>query len=246
MERHRANLSSCALCRRAESATPNVLDADGVRRTRALDAGLLCAPDISPIVPGHTLLFPERHVLSIADYCRDRVGWLGVQNQLLRLAGTISNDADVIAYEHGSPHVYAPTKSGKCASTEHAHIHLLPIPTGLVPTVIRRLADALSARVIYDSPPLWTDTLDGYIWVYGFRNGESATILPQTESIPSQLTRRVIVELLYGADSRSLRTHWRDLIDLDPATAIEETISTDVLLSKLGPTLDQVSARDVC
>lgn len=84
----------------------------------------LLIPDISPVVPGHSLLITRIHVSCFADLPsamrRD------LQTTLERAVALVrASHGESLLFEHGSATPHA--RTGACVN--HAHIHLLPTHT---------------------------------------------------------------------------------------------------------------------
>lgn len=101
----------------------------------ALDAGLALTSDIAPLAPGHLLLFTESHVGSFA--AADTASLERFEKAINRvLDHPVLQGRPVLLFEHGTDGI-EPMEAG---CTDHAHIHILPVPldqAGLPATTAR-------------------------------------------------------------------------------------------------------------
>ena len=106
-EPRRGGAADCVFCARRDQPPPLVETSD-----------LLCMPDRYPLVPGHTLILPKRH---LACYAAASATELTQVEQLAdQVARFLENvyQAEVFAWENGV--------AGQ--SVFHAHLHLCPVP----------------------------------------------------------------------------------------------------------------------
>jgi len=234
--------AGCVLCNpRPELPDGSATSFDVIHGTRCLGEDLLCAPDIAPISEGHTLIFPSTHWTSFADYCAASQSWPAVLREIDHVARALQpRGGDVLAFEHGSPAPWGPAVSGKCGSTEHAHVHLVPHNDRIDEALVRELARALACDV---SPDVGIGDVgprpNGYLWVRGFAARTNAILLPGIHQIPSQLVRRTLASLLYDEPQSAVRATWRDFLYFDANTAERESRACHKILSLVGPSIER-------
>jgi diadenosine tetraphosphate (Ap4A) HIT family hydrolase len=158
---------------------------------------LFAAPDAAPVAIGHTLVFPRRHWTSFADYTRARQSWPRVQRTLVAVAVALrelSNGAErVLFFEHGGARPFRPGVSGRCAGTEHAHVHVLPMPGMSLPRLARAISGTLDARIApVHTPADVPGSATGYVWL---SDGDRsyALISELSGGMPRQLVRRTLL-----------------------------------------------------
>jgi diadenosine tetraphosphate (Ap4A) HIT family hydrolase len=97
-----------------------------VRRVLVESRSFAAIPSLGPLVPGHSLLCPKAHVRSLASlypsgHAEFDVVCAGVGARLRALHG-----GELHRFEHGS----ATVGDRVLCTVDHAHLHLLPLPTG--------------------------------------------------------------------------------------------------------------------
>ncbi|CEM62391.1 hypothetical protein TPHV1_310020 [Treponema phagedenis] len=85
------------------------------------DENYSISPDLAPLVTGHLLVIPKNHYASFGELNNSEIIDSIKQNSK-RLLGT----SDLLYFEHG---VVIEGEGG--ASIDHAHLHVLPRPTGM-------------------------------------------------------------------------------------------------------------------
>lgn len=212
---------------------------DTIWGVRALSDELLCAPDVAPIAPGHALVFPRSHQTSFADACAAGAAWTLVVRGIERVAEAVQRKAsDVIAFEHGSPTPWRPAVSGKCGSTEHAHIHVVPCSAGIAETLVATVARILDCTPLAVSDISELDVRpSGYVLVRSIAAESSVILRPSAGGIPSQLVRHTLAGLLYAEPARTIRASWNDFIFFATDVAAAERRACHDALAVIGPTL---------
>lgn len=150
-------------------------------------------PDISPIVPGHTLLFPKDHILSLSRLEPDE--WQ--EFKLIKSSVTAwlrEKSMSYFVFEHGT--VSPEISSGICV--KHAHLHFIPAK-------IDNMADRLqlytkeSVRIApVDMETAISKMRESYLY-YENAMG-SGCALQLNDSIPQQFIRKVVAEALHLPD----------------------------------------------
>jgi diadenosine tetraphosphate (Ap4A) HIT family hydrolase len=238
---------ACVLCNpESELRERDTFSVDVVSGARLVSDDLLCAPDVAPIVPGHTLVFPRAHQTSFADACAAGASWSTVVHGIDRIAAAIRGDADdVLAFEHGSPTPWRPAASGKCGSTEHAHIHLVPCSAGTAETLVTALVRTLGSAPVGDSDvAALVARPNGYLWIWSVAARRNVVLVPSAGAIPSQLVRRTLTDLIYDEPARGIRRTWSDLLFFAPHVAAAEQRACHNALAVVGPTVGD--SRHVC
>jgi hypothetical protein len=232
--------TGCVLCNpEGEFREGSTTALDTIRGVRTLSDELLCAPDVAPIASGHTLVFPRSHQTSFADTCAAGASWTSVVRGIERVAAAVQREAgDVIAFEHGSPTPWRPSVSGKCGSTEHAHIHLVPCSAGITETLVATVAQIL------DCTPIAISNISelgarptGYILVRSLSTQSGVILRPSAHGIPSQLVRHTLTGLFYTEPVRAIRASWNDFLFFAPDIAATEWRACHDALAVIGPTL---------
>jgi diadenosine tetraphosphate (Ap4A) HIT family hydrolase len=120
------SVSGCLLCDEFHHTAPLSvkLGLCSVPRANLLleSENFVLLPDISPLVPGHSLLVPREHYPSFAQIPGSRIQEL--RNFKDECVAFISeHHAEPLLFEHGS----GPLEPRSGACIHHAHIHLLPL-----------------------------------------------------------------------------------------------------------------------
>lgn len=199
---------------------------------------LRLVPDIAPITAGHLLLVPEEHVYSFAQLLARRPQSAPALRDLLRNVHQLlvsRGFAGTVLFEHGSPDPWRPGVSGKCATTEHAHLHIVPHPTPVPPDALEDAVLRALPGSIWLTGPASTGRhrKQGYLWL--FRSpAASRWLVPAAGRVPSQLMRRVMCGHLHAGDELVLRSHWRDFILFRERLAAAEVEAARTLAAKLA------------
>jgi diadenosine tetraphosphate (Ap4A) HIT family hydrolase len=144
-------------------------------------------PSLGPLVPGHVLMCPVRHLRRFADLPIDLVEQFPayVEDVIAVLESVYS--CPVTRFEHGT----SGDGSRIPCTVEHAHVHLLPLPAGASPI----LPDLGWATV-----PGGLRELRDYVGPYEYLTWEHPDghrlVLRGDDAgaIPSQLLRRVVAD----------------------------------------------------
>ena len=114
-------MSECPYCEEFRSGIgPQLPSGDFADRVIAESEHFVAMADISPIMVGHLLVVPKRHVLCLARLDGHEVEDLG--DLLHQLVATLGGLAPRATLEHGSD---SSAEGGGCVS--HAHLHLVPL-----------------------------------------------------------------------------------------------------------------------
>jgi diadenosine tetraphosphate (Ap4A) HIT family hydrolase len=205
----------CCLCSQIEGRAANDLIArmlpgePYVRRVMLESASFAVMPSLGPLVPGHCLLCPKKHVTSFAridDRLHDE--YEAVKSTLKASLAT-KYRGEVVVFEHGM----AATGGRTLCTVDHAHMHFVPQPRGSEegPALARgwlemdgrlRTLRRLSTgrEYIYYEPP----------------NGPALLLASAQPGLESQYMRRAIAERVGRAEA----WNWREAPD---ARAADET-----------------------
>ena len=183
--------SGCLLCDEVQNRSPLSVRArlcDDPRANFLLESrSLLLLPDISPLVPGHSLLITKEHFASFAqapEDCGEELRTFKVECAAL----VASKYSAPLLFEHGS--ASSRPRSGACV--HHAHIHFLP----LVAPVESWISEFGEVRRV-DRPSRWADGAGARDYLaYEDQQGRSF-LVSELESVPPcQFLRRRIAEHL--------------------------------------------------
>ncbi len=131
-------------------------------------------------------------------------------------------NSEVVAFEHGMGTINEQTiMCGGCGRTEHAHLHILPIPKDKDEKVGKKLEQTISQYLTgIKSLPLpkldISTTTDKFPYLYLWSSMmDSSLIFTQDTlkiSIPSQLIRKLIATEILKNDEKGNRWDWREYI----------------------------------
>lgn len=160
-------------------------------------------PSISPLVAGHVLIFPKRHVTSLSSL--SYIAGEGLIRLVDWVLGHISNRFGApYLFEHGVPG----DTCGGCGVT-HAHLHILPL--------VRDLADRVDSRVLEKYPATYSGHLRDVLMSVGgvssylvFGRDPDLIYLSLASQIASQYMRQVIAK-----EQRCPSWDWRKLSGYD-------------------------------
>jgi diadenosine tetraphosphate (Ap4A) HIT family hydrolase len=104
------NFSGCVLCGVLQSSNSDILTSDDT---------FVAVLDKFPVNPGHTLIFPRRHVSGVFDLTASE--WINLQRTLLTLKTVLDDRFHPAGYNLGINH-------GQAAGQTIFHLHLHVIP----------------------------------------------------------------------------------------------------------------------
>lgn len=184
--------SPCSLCAELAGETSSggnkyraLLGDQTATRILRKTESLVVLPTIGPLVVGHVLVVTKEHYLS---YAHTPAHVMREAEELLdQLRGEAGRDGKVIVFEHG-PMSNSATAGG---CTDHAHLHLVPVPErrDLVPGIAKRLAvgrrvsglTALAAQFDAEVPYIYYDGGENECWCF-----DAST------DLPCQFMRRLV------------------------------------------------------
>jgi ATP adenylyltransferase len=194
-------LSMCRFCPELEedgieSEFAQIAGEPLASRIAAQGEKFVLVPTLGPLVRGHFLLLPRRHVRNFGLLTDDEA--MDAHNILAQVSAELARrySAEVMLFEHGAVSEECPI--GACL--EHAHIHLVPLSTDLSDPLTRRYGVPTAASVADLRNPALAG--HGYLWVHdSVRGGRYWT----AEIVPSQLLRQLVA----GALNMHERADWR-------------------------------------
>lgn len=122
--------TECCLCSQVVGEESNDLIArmlpgePYVRRVMLESGSFAAIPSLGPLASGHTLLCPKMHVRSFAQLEPGLHDEYQVVKSRLRKALSRQYDSDINLFEHGM----AATGDRIMCTTDHAHMHFVPLP----------------------------------------------------------------------------------------------------------------------
>ncbi len=180
-------------------------------------------PDIAPISTDHLLLVPKNHFRSFASLP------VSFSEEFERIVSETINKmqkfhpgSEIIAFEHGMGTIDEQIiMCGGCSRTEHAHLHILPIPKDKSGNVGEKLNKIISRYLIGKEclplPKLEISTLTGklpYLYLWSSAMDTSLVFIQDSlnTTIPSQLIRRLIASEILKMDEKINKWDWREYI----------------------------------
>jgi ATP adenylyltransferase len=159
-------------------------------RVSRLGGDFVALPTVSPLMPGHVLVLPKRHVSSLADLPGSTWQTLleSVRSTVTQLAERFL--APFYFFEHGARSV------GASCGIDHAHLHVLPISAAM--------ANAVRSRVQVDFPTCGEAGFIDALSLAASRPGQPYLLhgadlgsirVAFDERIPSQYMRQLVANL---------------------------------------------------
>jgi len=183
-------------------------------------------PDIAPITEDYLLLVSKAHFSSFAAIPKTiEVESEQMMEVVVRRMKEFHQESEIIAFEHGVGTINGRTiLCGGCGRTDHAHLHILPVPKMKLNNIAERLAKKvcdnfeLKTKDIPALPNLDINSVTkGYPYLYlGSSIAEHGYVLVQESidaSIPPQLIRKLLAVEVFGIrEEDRMRWDWTDLI----------------------------------
>jgi diadenosine tetraphosphate (Ap4A) HIT family hydrolase len=139
--------------------------------------------DISPLVPGHSLMLTKNHYCSFGQVPGSMLSeFLSLREQSISCLA--SNYAAPLLFEHGS----STTAPGGGACIEHAHIHLLPVDAP-VEEWLAEVGKVTPGSVMGRKPAL----SENYLWCRK-QDGSEYYVTDFDQAIPSQFIRQALAD----------------------------------------------------
>lgn len=224
--------ADCVLCRVVSGASPTPFE-DLVPGSAPNDQVLLPGQsagvivDVAPIAPGHCLIVPRDHVLSVGQADPRTRAETELHMSLIRGAFRSVFKSDAVFFEHG-----------QCSGDEiegcgigHAHMHAIRHePNAAIPDLpVQVLHGGIS-----DLPSSVND--DGYLFI---QIGSADPVVITGQSIPSQFLRRHFVSDEYP--SPELTWNWHDQIAFSEELGTRDRVLRNLIvlrtaLSQVRPT----------
>ncbi|HWD92255.1 MAG TPA: HIT domain-containing protein [Verrucomicrobiae bacterium] len=211
------NPNDCSICGeiRSRSFSEELQRVYGVGcRICAETEDFIALPTVSPLVTGHMLIFPKRHVPSLTVLPPDHIRTL--TELATHIVSLVSSETSAgYVFEHG----VLEDGNGSCGIT-HAHLHIIPLQFEIATEVTRQASLSF--------PPQRVDSLESVLSRHPqpespyllFGESLSAIRFTAAPSIPSQLMRRLIATQIGKLD-----WNWRNY------TGVEEFQRT---INKIG------------
>ena len=181
--------------------------------------------DIAPITQDHLLLISKNHFPSFASIPKgQRLGFKQSIEEIIQGMKEFHPNSEIFVFEHGVGKIGEKIiRCGTCGRTEHAHLHILPIPNRSSTNTGIKLAKEISRslglklRII---PPLPKLNLEFVVKKYPYlylwsSNGEQGYVLVQTSSrvfVPSQVIRKFLLIKFFNPKEMIYKQDWRNYI----------------------------------
>lgn len=198
-------------------------------------------PDLGPLIEDHLLLVSKAHIPSFAAVkTRDLKEARNFTSETINLMKQLHPDCEIFAFEHAVGKVDGQViQCGTCNSTDHAHLHLLPLPARADGgNTAQNIAELVVSQYGLDKqempglPDIRISDVSGekpYLYLWS-SNGNKAFILVQntlTCSIPSQIVRKMIaIESLGMSEQDDNLWDWRNFTVFYPEEVHKRLTST--------------------
>ncbi|OGY78934.1 MAG: hypothetical protein A3B74_03515 [Candidatus Kerfeldbacteria bacterium RIFCSPHIGHO2_02_FULL_42_14] len=180
-------------------------------------------PDIAPITADHLLVVPKNHFRSFASLPKSFNEEVEqIVSEAVNKMEKFHPNSEVVAFEHGMGTIDDQIiMCGGCGRTEHAHLHILPIPKGKDENVGKKLKQTISQYLTgiksLPLPKLDISTLTGkfpYLYLWSSIMDSSLVFIQDSLkiTIPSQLIRKLIATEVLKIDEKGNRWDWREYI----------------------------------
>ena len=196
-------------------------------------------PDIAPLFEDHLLLVTKSHFASFANIHKSILpeAELMVTNSLRKMRGFHPN-LELFAFEHGVGKIDGQVvQCGTCNSTDHAHLHLLPIPKTNPNGVAHILANKLTTfglrlETTAPLPKLSLQNTVGelpYLLLWSNLSNKNYILVQDTLNcvIPSQIVRKLLaIQSLGIQEHQSEHWDWRNFMIFFPEQAEAMIVDT--------------------
>ena len=206
--------TECCLCSQVAGEESNDLIArllhgePYVRRVMLESVSFAAIPSLGPLASGHTLLCPKTHIRSFAQLEPGLDDEYQAVKEELRRALSNRYDSGIHLFEHGM----AATGDRIVCSTDHAHLHFVPLPGSCDVDGVERLP-----WVEFDGSLRELNRLSqGSEYILYEPPGGNSRILPGGQrSFESQYMRKLIAQAIGRGEN------WNWLDNPDPRSADE-------------------------
>jgi len=180
-------------------------------------------PDIAPITTDHLLIVPKSHFRSFASLPKSFSEEAEqIISEAVNRMKEFHPNSEVVAFEHGMGTINEQTiMCGGCGRTEHAHLHILPIPKDKDENVGKKLEQTISQYLTgiksLPLPKLDISTItDKFPYLYLWSSMMDSSLIFTQDTlkivIPSQLIRKLIATEILKNDEKGNRWDWREYI----------------------------------
>lgn len=176
---------TCQFCAIAQNAVDKPQLEDTVI---AESASFFAKPGLGHFSRGYSLICTRQHVRSFSLLPTGQLAELEYVTRIVRARLEHLYDCKVVVFEHGG---CSSLPAGSCV--DHAHLHLLPLPTGTPASV------SLRARFVPTLRLEQLASLRGQSYLY-IDSGDRKGAYTLSEPLPSQYARRVFCERLGISD----------------------------------------------
>jgi len=200
------NTKDCCLCSQIAGDSSNDLiatqlqDKPYTRRVMLESESFAVIPSLGPLSKGHVLLCPKTHIKSFSQLDTALHNEFGYIKQALRHALSEQFGASIHLFEHGM----AATGERIICSTNHAHIHFVPLPDSCDFSDIEKLPWLQFDGSLRELTQLSQNR--EYI-LYEPQNGIHRLLIAGDQGFESQYMRKLIAQALGRAEYWNWRDH---------------------------------------
>lgn len=194
-------------------------------------------PDIAPLTINHLLLVTRSHLPSLASTPESNLEELSkfVGKTVGRMKG-FHPDSEIVVFEHGVGTIEGKVvQCGSCGRTDHAHLHILPMPKGKLlelETLAKGIASIHGLRLEKIEPLPNVEfrkiSMD-YPYLYLSSNKNQHAYLFVQDSlkteVPSQLIRKLLAVKGFE-EKEQIKWDWRDFTIFYPELGEKMIIDT--------------------
>jgi len=174
----------------ADHAVPEVL---------AQTEDFLVVLDVAPVTPGHALVVTRAHERSFAAFWRNAPQRVDAVAQAVVTTLQRATGRSAVVCEHG----LGPNAVGHAGCVEHAHMHVIPADTPLLPAFRQAGVDLCEVSDLRQSLDCAID--QQYLYLLDTDSRRYAAVHAR---FPSQLVRRLVAQ-----KRGDLYWSWRDYVD---------------------------------
>jgi|GEM_PF-4008968 len=225
--------SSCAFCGNFEPKKGSTTEEFPLIYPNLSESGqvidysenLVLIPDIAPLVQDHLLLVTSVHIPSFANILESNHDEASVFiTKTVSRMKELHPDSEIVTFEHGVGTIQGQiVQCGSCGSTDHAHLHILPVPKEQQPIssiLLNEITSDFDLRIEKLAPLPNLDVKEHvgnfpYLYLWS-SSSESAHLLVQeslSTQVPSQLIRKLLATRFLGVnENERVNWDWRDFV----------------------------------